>query len=330
MAFSLFTPQNRIVNLVMNDHSIRYVELLRSNPPTAQKWREHFLPPGIISDGKILDNETLANILEECIEEWKIRRRDLRFLIPDSLVIIRKISIPYDIQEDEIQGYLYLEMGSSIHLPFDDPIFDYYPLETNEKTKELLLFAAPEKYVMEYADLFTSLKLNPIAADVSPLALFRLYHHLNQAKKDEILFTVQFDVTSISLCIFEGTAPFIMRYFPLPFEIDNWEIKRLPNANEYLYKGNEYELLYQFGDLLKEISKLMNFYKYSLNNGKKEVTSFLLNGDHPMLPAIFKEMKEKLDHPVQILKLETAERQKSDTVPQGHFLALGLALKEVK
>ena len=54
MAFSLFSPRSRIVNLVFNDHSIRFVELKQVNPPTAQRWSERLLPPGIINDGKIL------------------------------------------------------------------------------------------------------------------------------------------------------------------------------------------------------------------------------------------------------------------------------------
>ena len=91
MAFSLFSTKNRIINLVLNDHSIRYVELKQATPPQAQKWGERFLPPGIISDGKIADIDSLANILEECIDEWKIQRRAIRFVVPDQLVIIRKV-----------------------------------------------------------------------------------------------------------------------------------------------------------------------------------------------------------------------------------------------
>jgi type IV pilus assembly protein PilM len=75
MAFSLFSPRKRIVNLVINDRSIRFVELKQVKPPTAGRWSERLLPPGIIADAKIVDGEALANILEERIEEWKIQRR---------------------------------------------------------------------------------------------------------------------------------------------------------------------------------------------------------------------------------------------------------------
>jgi type IV pilus assembly protein PilM len=331
MVFSLFTPKNRMINLVINDHSIRFVELKQTNPPIAQRWRERFLPPGIISDGKISDMDALANIMDECIEEWKIHRRSVRFLVPDSLVIIRKVSIPAEIQEDEIKGYLYLEFGSSIHLPFEDPVFDISPLAENGNTKEILLFAAPEKYVMEYADLFSSLKLIPKAADISALALYRLYYQLDFASQKENLFTLQFDLTSVNMCIFEETVPYVMRHFPMPFEIEKWEMnKDRAGMVDFKYMGDASELAYQLEDILKEMNKLMDFYRYSLNNGKKEVTKILISGDHPLLMAIFEEMKDRLDIPVVSISLDNIQKGKTGNIPTKYLLSLGLALKEVQ
>jgi type IV pilus assembly protein PilM len=331
MVFSLFSPKNRMINIVLNDHSIRYVELKQTNPPIAQKWHERFLPPGIIRDGKITDFDSLANIMDECIDEWKIRKRSVRFLVPDSLVIIRKVSIPAEIQEDEIRGHLYLEFGSSIHLPFEDPVFDFFPLAENGNSKEILLFAAPEKYVMEYAELFTSLKLVPKAADISALALYRLYYHLDYASQQDHLLTLQFDLTSVNMCIFEESVPYVMRHFPIPFEIERWEInKDRAGMFDLKYIGDANELAYQFEDILKEMNKLMDFYRYSLNNGKKEVTKLLLIGDHPLLLAIFEEMKDRLDIPVVSISLDNIQKGKTGNIPTKFLLSLGLALKEVQ
>ncbi|WML59573.1 pilus assembly protein PilM [Neobacillus sp. PS2-9] len=327
MAFSLFSSKNRIINLVLNDHSIRYVELKQANLPTAQKWGERFLPPGIICDGKIADMESLVNILDECIDEWKIQRRQIRFVVPDQLVIIRKVSVPADIQEDEIKGYLYLELGSSIHLPFEEPIFDYYLLSQNEKTKDLLLFAAPEQYVMEYANLFSSLKLTPVAADISPLALYRLYHQLGHGNESENLFMIQFDLTSVNLCIFEGAVPIVMRPFALPFNLDHWEIRHdNMGTMDFKYTGEADELVIQFEDILKELSKLLDFYRYALNKEKHDISKFLLVGDHPMIQAVTEEMRERFETPVIRL---AHDPEIKGSVPANLLLSLGLALKEV-
>lgn len=331
MAFSLFNSKNRIINLVLNDHSIRCVELKQANPPQAQKWGERFLPPGIICDGKIADIDSLANILDECIDEWKIQRRSIRFVVPDQLVIIRKVTVPAEIQDDEMKGYLYLELGASIHLPFEEPIFDFYPLTDNGKTKDLLLFAAPEQFVMEYADLFSSLKLHPVAADISPLALYRLYHTLGQGDANENLFTIQFDLTSVNLCIFEGVVPVVMRPFALPFELNQWEIGRDSSGMMVCkYTGHTDELVIQFEEIFKELTKLLDFYRYSLSNEKHDITKFLLTGDHPMLKAVAKEMNERFEVPIELLSLHPDLQGKTGSVPANLLLSLGLALKEVQ
>ena len=331
MAFSLFSTHNRILNLVINDHSIRLLELKQAKPPVPQRWNERFLPPGIITDGKIVDRDSLSSILEECMDEWKISRRQVRFIVPDPLVIIRKVSIPADVQDDEIKGYLYLEMGSSIHLPFEEPLFDYYMLSNNGKNKELLLFAAPEQYVSEYVDLFSNIKLNPVAADISPLSLYRVYYHSDKAGRDDLLFSVQFDLTSVNLSIFEHSIPLVMRQFSLPFNMDHWEINRdVLGSIVCKYIGDTNELAAQFEDIFKEINKLLDFYRYTLNSEKQEITKFLLNGDHPMLLAIFDEMKERFDIPVELLTVEMEENNKHAKVPANHLLALGLALKGVQ
>jgi type IV pilus assembly protein PilM len=331
MAFSLFSSKNRIINLVLNDHSIRLLELKQAKPPTPLRWSERFLPPGIIADGKIIDLDSLSSILEECIDEWKIRHRPIRFIVPDPLVIIRKVSIPADVQDDEIKGYLYLELGSSIHLPFEEPVFDYYLLTSSGKNKDLLLFAAPQQQVMEYVDLFSKLKLNPLAADISPLSLYRLYYHLKLSSKDEVLFTVQFDLTGVNLCIFDESVPMVMRHFPLPFSIENWEINRdVMGVTVCKYTGDADDLVYQFEDIFREVNKLLDFYRYSLNSEKQDVTKFLLNGDHPMLMAIFDEMKERFEVPVELIHYDEEAMTKQRNVPINLTLPLGLALKEVQ
>ena len=89
-------------------------------------------------------------------------------------------------------------------------------------------------------------------------------------------------------------------------------------------------MIIQFEDIFKEINKLIDFYRYSLNNEKHDVTKFLLNGDHPMLQAIYDEMQERFEAPVEFISLESDLNEKAGSVPKNFFLPLGLALKEVK
>jgi type IV pilus assembly protein PilM len=331
MAFSLSLGNKRTINIIFNDHSIRFLELKSATPPVPQRWGERFLPPGIIEEGKIVDFETLSTILDECIDEWKISRRPIHFVVPDPLVIIRKITVPGDIEEDEIESHLYMELGASIHLPFEDPVFDSYPLGVKDGKKELLLFASPEKYVMEYSELLSGLRLLPVSADISPLALYRLYHSLNGPQPNERLFTVQVNMTSVSMCIFENHIPYFMRQFQLDFDANNWEVLHdRSGASEYKYIGEAFQLEWQFSNIYSEMVKLMDFYKYSANVETSGITKILLVGDHPMLARIHEEMKEQFALPVVVFSTDKIQNNRDRTFPQTHTLALGLSLKEVR
>lgn len=327
MAFSLFSIKKRIVNIIITDRCIRFLELKQAKPPVAAKWGERLLPNGIISNGKIQDYETLAMILEECMDEWKIRNRKVRFLIPESLVIIRKVMIPAEIKDDEMKGYLYLELGTSIHLPFEEPVFDTVVLSEENDKKEILLFAAPEEEVLEYSQLFSDVKLQPIEAEISPLALYRLYHDLGQAQAEENLLVVQFDLNKICISIFEQDIPIFMHYLPIEFDEEKWDITYSGTENEKLrFIGTESELLFQFEDIYKEITRLMDFYRYSVHKGRKQVSKVLLNGDHPMLSMIKKELEKRLEIPLETIAYSEIQSEEN-SLPRTYYLALGLALK---
>ncbi|WP_066292847.1 type IV pilus biogenesis protein PilM [Bacillus sp. FJAT-29937] len=325
MAFSVFSRKNRIINLVINDYSIRFVELKNTNPLSIYRWGQRFIPFGIVRDGKIIDHGTLETILEECITDWKIPKRSVRFIVPDSFVIIRKASIPADVKDDEINGYLYLELGSSIHLPFEEPVFDTYTINQEKDKKEILIFAAQEENVMECANLLSSVKLVPSAADISSLSLYRLYHQLDMQDQDERLLMIQFDLNMVNLCIFENQFPLFMHHLLIDFDDDLWSVKSSSKENqEFQFSGSQTDLLFQLEDIFKEIGKFLDFYRYSIHQGKQQISKILLNGDHPYLDLIEKEIEARFDIPHQTIHLAT-----EDNLPRSHYLTLGLALKEV-
>lgn len=329
MALSFLTGKKRIANIVFKDHVIRYTELKQNNPPVIQAWGEYFLPEGIIKDGKILDFESLQNILEQCIDEWRIPKRQVRFLVPDPFIVIRKIMIPKDVKDDEIEGYLYLELGSTIHLPFEDPVFDTVIIAETKDKRELLLFAAPEEIVSGYSSLLQECKLEPIAADISPLSLYRLYHLVDHTLGNEHSMLVQFDLLTVNASIFVDDKPIFMRHIPMSDGEDHWEkasLKSSQGAN-LVYKGDK-ELYFQMlGDTFTEIERVLDFYKYSLNQDHESVTKIMISGDHPFLEEIILQMKDRFSIPVQCLRNGFLHTAKGEELHISYYLSSGLALK---
>jgi type IV pilus assembly protein PilM len=311
--FKFFQSRHKVANLVIKDHVIRYVELKPHNPFSIQKWGERELPSGIIHDGKVVDHETLEMILEECVSEWKLKHRRVRFIVPDPVVVIRQISLPNDLEEDEIRGYLFMELGTTIHLPFEDPVFDYVILERTNEKLSILLFAAPEQIVMSYAQLLEDVKLRPIAADVSPLCVYRLFYTADQVKKDDHLLIVQIDGSAVNVSAFYEHKPVFMRQ--LLFESHN--------EQDDTSKKEVEELLRPFEDVYKEIERVMSFYRFSIRQGNEQITRMFVTGDHPYLSHIHETMQDRFEVPVERLSGEIG-----NLIDTRYHLAWGLGLKE--
>jgi type IV pilus assembly protein PilM len=327
--FKWFQLRQRIANIIIKDHVIRYLELKQTNPLILSRCEERYLPSGIIQEGKIVDRETLETILEECVSDWKIKNRRVRFIVPDPVVVIRSIPLPKGLEDDEIRSYLFMELGTTIHLPFEEPVFDYTIVERTKEKLVILLFAAPEQIVKSYSELLEEVKLRPIAADISPLCIYRLFHAADQTKKDDHLLLVQVDLSAINVSVFYQHRPIFMRQLLFEAKFDQWEKKIDTFGNIALeWQGEEEEPLRQLEDVYKEIERVMSFYRFSIQQGNARVSRILLTGDHPYLPQIYATMRERFDVSVGILSENLIASANSKTISPSYHLALGLALKE--
>lgn len=324
-----FLRNHRTANIVIKDHVIRFVSNVKASSPfQVKEYGEKYLPNGIIREGKIIDHETLQLLLEECIEDWGIQKRKIRFLVPDPFIVIRKIKIPEDLVEDEIKGYLYLELGSTIHLPFENPVFDFHYIGEKDGKKEILLFAAPEQVVHEYNQVLEDCNLDPIVADISPLSIYRLYAKLQQPEGEVHEMVVQFDLQMVNISIFHNHKPVFMRHLTMDLDYDLWEFSK--EANEIKWTGEPEEVTRQLEDMYNEIERVLNFYRFSVLQGKGGVTKILLSGDHPQYSSIYERFKGRFDQEICSIRDEDIQNESKETLPHKYHLAFGLALKEVK
>lgn len=331
MALTLFSGSNRVVNLVLKDHVIRYVELKQLDPPIVQKCGEHFLPAGVIKDGIITDFDLLKDILSDCVTKWKIHKRQVRFLVPDSRLVIRKVPIPKDIKEDEIRGYLYLEMGTSIHLPFEEPVFDIVLLDETEEKKEILLFAAQEEVVSEYAALLEKSQLYPIEADISPLSLYRLFYHAEKRSLDDHLLLIEFNLQTVNTSIFVDDKPIFMKNIPITGTSGEWEASRVHTDKEIMvFTGDTEDYMQLLEDTYTEIDRVLSFYQYTLSHEQHQVTKIVVTGDHPFLDEVTSDIKKRYEQTVMTIPKGYIQSNKEPELPESFYLAGGLALKGVR
>lgn len=303
----LFRRKKRIVNILITDYAIRFLELASVRPLKIERYGERLIPPGILHRGDILDAKELGLILENCVTDWKLKRLPMRFLLPDSFVALKEEKVDIDLKDDEINAHLFMEIGVSIHLPFENPVFDTAVTAIEDGKKHLLLLAAPEEKVSAFVKLFEEAGLNPIAADVSPLALYRFYYEKIALDENAhyVLLHIQEKMATVS--IFHHHQPKFMK--PISFDVPD-------------YVGAD-----AFMDVFSELDKVINFYENSLHKGEVRMSGMLLNNELAEADAFTRSLTERYSMPVYGDEAFSMYDQDGQLLPPGFYAPLGLALK---
>ncbi len=328
----VFKPK-RSVNLVIDDYAIRMVLYPRGGGLSKIKsLKEKQIPPGLIEHGRLMNEEKFGKFFRDTVQEWGLKRERVYFYVPDPLVIMKKETYPARLKDDEIKGHFYMELGQTFYLPFENPVFDIYPIpadDENADEREALIFAAPEEELNKYTEIFTDAGLRPAVADIRHIGVYRYYSAIVQTgdEKDSILF-FEMNLPSIMISIFSNHIPEFFRFIELDLNMEeNWQCENDEEGFlQWKFTGNEEEFQGLIDDQMIELGRILEFYQYSLHKGEKKVSKIVLCGDFPHLEKIRESIEKHTSLRVKILD-GFLTSLKDERVPRSFIPALGLALK---
>lgn len=312
MALSFLSRKARVATITIEEDSIRHVDIKSASPLELSCAEEMDLPAGTIEDGKIVDSDVLESILDEAVDQWGLSKKSVRFLAPDEFVIIRKVNYPEDVEADELKGHFFIEIGSTLYLPFEDPVFDVVPYESDSEEPEAIIIASKESVISDYERAFDRVKLDPVVADITPLALYRLGHQQHDFQKDEHIMLIDIQSAKMTVSIFHNHYPLFMR--PVDFDGD----AQFPVDEKAIMEIIEVES-----------EKLANFYRYNMNGGEFGITHIICNGEFADWFSFQSRLEERFAVPVSPLVIDPIPSDDSKSVPVRFNRAIGLALKEV-
>lgn len=312
MALSFLSRKARVVTITIEEDAIRHVDLQSSWPLELSCAEEVLLPAGIIEDGKIVDAEALASVLDKAVNQWGLSKKSVRFLAPDEFVIIRKVPYPENVEVDELKGHFFIEIGSTLYLPFEDPVFDVVPYHLEEEQPEAIIIASRESVVQAYEDAFEKVKLKAVVADITPLALYRLAYLQHNFDEEEHVMLIDLQSKKMTVSIFHEHYPMFMR--PIDLEIED------PFLADRTAVMETVEI---------EAEKLSNFYRYNMNAGQFGVTKIVCNGDFYDWQAFQQNLESRFQIPVLPVVIDPIPCGEEKDVPRRFNRAIGLALKEV-
>lgn len=339
---------NQVANVVIEDNVIRIVLSHGPNLDDVSLLVERALPSGLIEEGKIIDELEFFDFMDKLVDEHSLKKADVRFYAPTSLVVMRQVELPEEVRDNELKSYFEMEVGIGLHLPFEEPLIDVYPLlgavsKIVEDEKEVtdvaatteggdprmgMLFAASGEEITRYTQIFEDLDMNPIAVDVQAIGAYRYFYHTERPLAERVHMFFELNMCSVNISVFYNHQLEFLRYQQLDLKAADW-VAEPDESGQLHWNVVEYKEEIAQGiveEQIEELARIMNFYRYSQHQGERAVKEIVVHGDYPGIEQVVDKLQVTYDLPVTILTSKTPDEQMG--VNGTAFVpAFGLALK---
>jgi type IV pilus assembly protein PilM len=306
------------------------------------------IPTEVIEDGKIKQEDTLAELLRQTLREAGIRTKRVNLVVPSQFVVIRQLQMP-DLPKKQLRKLIDFELQNSIHLPFDEPFYDFVKLETNsaspsneegsgQPTCDITLIASSRAAIDSVVETARKAGLKPQSVDIRALALDRACRELGNKAVRQTTMYVDVAETSTDIHIFQGDVLKFTRNVPIrldSYRIDRERAKPLNVLEilEYLETNVDYRSF--TSDLAYEVERSLSFFRYTLNNRDAALRHLVLTGLLPKSGVLAHYLQERLPElsvfPMSFADLEIGEGAVAlADILYKYAIPIGLALKEVR
>lgn len=314
-----FFQKNKLVNIVIKDYEIRVLQTNKENAFEQPIYHTIALKRGIVEKGRIKDYVKLQAILQKHLKEWKMQKQLVHFTVPDDLVVLKEVILPFEMDKNEEKEYILQELKDDI--PFEDPMIDYFYKGEMEEEKKAIVFATPEKELIDYVALLEETNLKPIGASVSSIALYRLFYHLDLAG-DGVFMLMNIDLEGVQIATFEKHQPVFLKFLSFYKWMEYWKNEE----NGFIWKGTDSE----FNDYMNRlIEGLISVYTSSETTLQKKINGVLISGHHPAFSSLQKKIQQALHVKVSHIQKDALFLHDRVGVPESGYVPFGLALREV-
>lgn len=281
-----------------------YIRILVTPNPDKRQVSFHQEVPideGIIEDGIIADEDKLRMIIMNMVQENGWKGATVSFFVHDSHINIRKIQVPNELDDKEIEPYILLNNETTYRLPISKPVIDFKVLGETEGMKEVLVFAYPEDVLEDYLSVFRACKLKPIVADLSPLALHRLIEKAEGGNVSDLLLISLYADTMTLTALTEGYP-----LFTRSVAINQAGGTTVADSNNP-WLGTSDHAQQLLDSQIASVERFMNFYQYTVHQGNRNITKLAVYSDHGGTVPLVKMLENSFSLPVISLHSVTEE-----------------------
>ncbi|QDH20814.1 pilus assembly protein PilM [Saccharibacillus brassicae] len=325
--------------LTIEQTGVRFIQL--KNNKTWEIEQQSFLPlePGTIIENQIADEEKLRTQIRDWVEQEGLKGSRVALSVPPSQVIIRKMNISA-VNPKQVEQLVALEVETGLHLPFEEPVYDFIPIGREKITQEdgieeevtrVLVFAAPSRLINEYIGILDEAGVKTDSVEVSATALARMTG-IAQNKPFADTMLVHLEHSQMDVYMFREGNPVFMRTINL---LDLADEAPMFQSESYLAQkaalGEDSLSTEQIVEITAEISRMLNFYQYSLHDGAARINELVVTGPEAIRRQLVNELRLALaEIDIQELQLEAVPGKSEDSSLNLYRVAVGAALRDDK
>ncbi|MGI2336678.1 MAG: pilus assembly protein PilM [Dehalogenimonas sp.] len=260
------------VSLYIEDNEVK---LLVTNGKMVEKWATLMLDSGLVTDGVIQQEDTVAARLRDFMAGEELGGSTVVASLSGLNSIFRIISLPADVPKNILDDAIQNEATRVIPIPMDQVYLSRQMMGTEGNENRFFLVAYPKNATEALARTIEKAGLKIRFMDIAPLALARLAN-VNRA------IMVNTWLSNIDIIILVDRIPEVIRSFPLPSET-------MTDAEQVM-------------SIAEEISRTVTFYNSSHpENPLNAETPVLLSGGLTRDVNAWPALGGQEGHPVEAL-----------------------------
>ena len=301
---SIFNPKLRpLIGVDISSSTIRMVELVDNGKgaPRVERYAIEPLPKESVVDGNIANLEVVGETVQRCWKRLGTSTRFIAMALPTAAVITKKITLPANLREQEMEIQVESEANQYIPFALEEVNLDFQvigPVPSNPDDVEVLLAASRKEKVEDRVAVAEFAELKLVVMDVESYAIQSAYElvikQLPRAGVEQIVALVDVGAAAMKITImkddqqlyvreqaFGGTAltDEIMRAYGMSQEeAENLKRSGTPPDNY------ESEILQPFLEsMAQEVARALQFFFTSTPHN--EVHHIILAGGSALIPG---------------------------------------------
>jgi len=273
------------------------------------------LPPAVVSDGEVVDVETLAEVLRNMFSEHKLGKK-VRIGVANQRIVVRSIDLPPLSDPKEIASAVRFQAPEHIPMPLDQAVLEHHSLGI-VKTED----GPRTRVVLDMIDKLLAATrqagLKPVGIDLSAFAMVRALHRTGV--KAATLYVSAGGVTNLavavaSTCVFTRVVPYgtesmageLAERRGLTLEHAHGWLKHVGLHESLQEIEGEREIVTEARSVLSDgliriaddVRNTLDFYR--MQEGAAEIEHAFLTGPAAAIPGFNEALGEALSLPLEV------------------------------